>query len=325
MRNQKSKFSSLFLAVLLGGSLFAVAASVAQAAYPEKAVKMIISFAPGGITDLVGRALAQSMNETTGNRIYVENVVGAGGSVGFQAGARAPADGYTVTLMVSSITVGPHVRKDYPTYDQFDYVATIAQNPMIIVVRSDGEFKSAKDIVAKAKTRQLNACHAGPGSLAHLAIAAYAKAANITLNLIPYKGAGPCMTALLGGVVDIAPQGVVEAISYIQGKRINAVVTLGTERSRVLPDVPTGKELGQDAAIHQWTALAVPNGTPPEVKRFLQDGVRKAVTEDQKFQAFLNRVGLESILLYDEEAKKYIQRQNEYFKGVVNDIGLRPE
>lgn len=324
MGKQRSKFVSLLSALLLGAGSFAGGAPDAGAAYPEKPVKLIISFAPGGITDLVGRALAQSMNETVGSRIYVENVVGAGGAIGFRAGARAPADGYTLTLIVSSIAVGPHVVKDYPTYETFDYIATIAHNPIIIVVRSDGEFKSARDIVTAAKARSLNACHAGVGSLAHLAIAAYAKAADIKLNLIPYKGAGPCMTALLGGVVDIAPQGVVEAISLIQGKKINALVTLGTERSRILPMVPTGKELGYDAAIHQWTALGVPNGTPPEVKRFLRDGVQKAIN-DKKFQDFLTRVGLETIALYDEEATKWIKGQNEYFKGVVDSIGLRPE
>lgn len=324
MRKQRTKFVGFLSVLLLGAGLFAGGAPDAGAAYPEKPVKLVISFAPGGITDLVGRALAQSMNDTVGSRIYVENVVGAGGAIGFRAGARAPADGYTLTLIVTSIAVGPHVVKDYPTYETFDFVATIAQNPIIIVVRSDGEFKSARDIVTAAKARSLNACHAGVGSLAHLAIAAYAKAADIKLNLIPYKGAGPCMTALLGGVVDIAPQGVVEAISLIQGKKINALVTLGTERSRILPMAPTGKELGYDAAIHQWTALGVPNGTPPEVKRFLRDGVQKAI-DDKKFQDFLTRVGLETISLYDEESTKWVKGQNEYFKGIVESIGLRPE
>jgi len=309
----------------LAGALFVGFNACAQGTYPDKPVKMVISFAPGGITDLVGRALAQSMNSAgMSNRIYVENVTGAGGAVGFRAGSRAAPDGYTLTLIVSSLVVGPHVVKGYPNHETFDYVASIAHNPIIIVVRAESPLKSGADIVAAAKARSLNACHAGNGSLAHLAIAAYANAAGIELNMIPYKGAGPCMTALLGGVVDIAPQGVVEAISLIQGKKVNALVTLGTERSRVLPSVPTGKEIGADAAINQWTALGVPPGTPPALKKFLADEVRKAL-DDKKFQEFLNRVGLESIFLRDEEVTRWVKGQHDYFATVVNKIGLKPE
>lgn len=324
MGRRSGQKTILILGVFLLLFSLAVAGGTAWAGYPEKSIRLVIGFAPGGIADLMGRALAQHVNPHLGGKVYVENVAGAGGAIGFRAGAKADPDGYTLTVMVNSIAVGPHIVKGYPTYDLFDFICIVAQNPLMILVKTDSSFKTVEDLVtfAKAHPGKISSCHAGVGSLAHIAVAAFANAAGVKLTLVPYKGTGPCLTAAVGGHVDVAPGGVNEAMALLEGKKLRPLVVLATKRFPGLPDVPAAGELGYDAVINQWLGIAVPKGTPEEIKATLLEAFRKAA-EERSLRKFMAQVGLEQIFLGPKESTQLVKGYNDYFKDVVANIGLQ--
>jgi tripartite-type tricarboxylate transporter receptor subunit TctC len=296
------------------------------AEYPEKSIKLIIAFAPGGITDSVGRAMAVYVNPYLGGKIYVENVSGAGGGIGFRVGAKAAPDGYTLTAMVNSIAVGPHIIKGYPPYELFDFICIVAQNPMLILVKKDSPFNSAKDLVAFAKEKpgKLSGCTSGVGSLSHISIAAFAHAAEFQINLVPYKGAGPCLTALAGGHIDVAPGGVNEIIPLLEAGKLRPVVVLGEKRYWMLPEIPTAKELGYDVVINQWIGIGVPKGTSAEIRAELLQAFRKG-TEGEKFRDFLKKMGMEYYFLGPSESHKLVSESDEYFKTIITQMGIQPK
>lgn len=297
----------------------------ARAEYPEKSIRLIATFAPGGSADLIGRALAQYANPYLKGKAYVENVSGAAGAIGFRAGAKADPDGYTVTVIVTSNIVGPHVVKDYPSYELFDIICTVGQTPFSIVVRTDSPFKAPSDLIsyAKANPGKVTGCTPGVGSANHLGIAALENAAGIKFTLVPYKGGGPCMTAVVGGHLDVACHGS-EAAPLLEGKKLRPLIVLGLKRFGNFPNVPTAKEAGYDAVVYQLTGLGVPKGTPGNVQRVLTEAFRKAV-ENENFQKFMDKMGIEGSFLGPQEASQFLKTQSDLFKNVAISIGLKPQ
>lgn len=317
---QKNFFVSMAFLVIF---FFGFGSGSIWAGYPEKSIKLIIGFAPGGITDLMGRALAQHVNPHLGGKVYVENISGAAGAIGFRAGAKADPDGYTLTVMVNSIAVGPHIVKGYPRYDLFDFICIVAQNPLMILVKAESPFKTIEDLIAYAKANpgKISGCHAGVGSLAHIAIAAFANAAGVKFTLVPYKGTGPCLTAAVGGHVDCAPGGVNEAMAFLEAKKLRPLIVLANKRFFVLPDIPAAGEFGYDSVINQWLGIGVPKGTPEEVKSILLEAFRKTM-EDKNLRKFMDQVGLEQIFLDPRDSTQLVKGYNDYFKNVVTKLGL---
>ena len=296
------------------------------AKYPERKIRFIAAFAPGGGSDLVARTLAKYVNPYLDNRVYVENVVGAGGAIGFREGAKASPDGYTLTMIVTGLTVSPHVVKDFPSYDLFDPICIVAQDPMTLTVNMESRFKTIQDLIsyAKANPGKVSVSTSGVGSVNHLEIAAFADAIGAQFNIVPFKGSNPALVGAMGGHVDVATSGCSEAISLVEGKKLRPLVIFGTKRSRLYPDVPTARELGYEVLIYQWRGVGVPKGTPKDVKAVLIEAFRKAM-EDEECKKFMDQVGLERIYLGSEEAAAWLKAQNDFFKNVVTKIGLKPE
>ena len=296
------------------------------AKYPERKIRFIAAFAPGGGSDLVARTLAKYVNPYLDNRVYVENVVGAGGAIGFREGAKASPDGYTLTMIVTGLTVSPHVVKDFPSYDLFDPICIVAQDPMILTVGMENRFKTIQDLIfyAKVNPGRVSVSTAGVGSVNHLEIAAFADAIGAQFNIVPFKGSNPALVGALGGHVDVATSGCSEAISLVEGKKLRPLVVFGTKRSRLYPDVPTARELGYEVVIYMWRGVGVPKGTPKEVKAVLVEAFRRTM-EDEECKKFMDQIGLERIYLGSEEAAAWLKAQNDFFKNVVTKIGLKPE
>jgi len=296
------------------------------AKYPERKIRFIAAFAPGGGSDLVARTLAKYVNPYLDNRVYVENVVGAGGAIGFREGAKASPDGYTLTMIVTGLTVSPHVVKDFPSYDLFDPICIVAQDPMTLTVNMESRFKTIQDLIsyAKANPGKVSVSTSGVGSVNHLEIAAFADAIGAQFNIVPFKGSNPALVGAMGGHVDVATSGCSEAISLVEGKKLRPLVVFGTKRSRLYPDVPTARELGYEVLIYMWRGVGVPKGTPKEVRAVLVEAFRKT-TEDEECKKFMDQVGLERIYLGSEEAAAWLKAQNDFFKNVVKKIGLKPE
>jgi len=226
---------------------------VAAQEYPARAITMVVPFPPGGVADIVGRPLAAMMEKSLKHPVVIVNRTGAGGALGMREVAKAAPDGYTILMGLSSISIFPvseRVNGKQPSYELKDFapIALVTADPTVLVVRADSPYKTVKDFVeaAKAKPGKINYSSSGVYGTLHVAMEMFANAAGVQLFHVPYGGGGPAITALLGGQVEASAQGPAAAIGQIRGGKMRALAGWGTERLKLLPDLPTFKELGYD-------------------------------------------------------------------------------
>src|SRR5437868_102768 len=253
----------------LAGVLFFFAFSALAQDYPSHAITAINAFPPGGVADVVGRPLLAVMEKSLKQPLVMLNRTGAGGAVGFAAAAKAPPDGYTILIGLSSISHFPvtdRINGKPPSYELKDFapIALVTADPTVLVVRTDGPYKSVKDFVdaAKANPGKINYSSSGVYGALHVAMEIFANAADIRLFHVPYQGGGPAVTALLGGQVEALASGPSAAIAQIKGGRMRALAVWGDKRLDSMPNVPSMKELGYNAEFYIWSGLFVPAGTP---------------------------------------------------------------
>lgn len=267
---------------------FAALAFGAQAQdYPTRPVTMIVPFPPGGVADIVGRPLAASMEKTLGQPVVVINRTGAGGAIGMTAAARADADGYTILMALSSISIFPvsdPLQGKTAPYQISDFVpiALVTADPTVLVVGGDSPYKTVADFVAGAKANpgKINFSSSGIYGTLHVAMEMFANAAGIQLFHVPYQGGGPAVRALLAGEVQALASGPAAAIGQIQGGKMRALGGWGAKRLELMPDLPTFKELGyQDVEFYIWAGVVAPAGTPAAAQHKLRAAVRAAVTD----------------------------------------------
>lgn len=287
------------LKTMLGlGAAFAVTLSSAAAfaeGYPERTITMVVPFAAGGPTDTVARLVAESMSKDLGQQIIVENVGGAGGTLGAGRVAAAPADGYTVLLhhigMATSTTL--YRKLAYDTLNAFDYVGLVTDVPMTIVARKDLEPADLKGLVdyMKANKDTVTVANAGIGAASHLCGMLLMSAIDTPIVTVPYKGTGPAMTDLLGGQVDIMCDQTTNTTKQIQGGTIKAYAVTSPARLDVLPDVPTAAEGGlADFQVGIWHGIYAPKGTPSEAIERLSKSLQVAL-KDQNVAARFAELG----------------------------------
>ena len=294
--------------------------------FPDKKIKFIVPMAPGGGADLLARALAKYVNPYLDGKVYVENITGGGGSIGFREGGKAAPDGYTLTMLVTTITIAPHVIKDFPTYELYDPICILAQDPMLITVPADSAFKTIQELIAFAKANpgKLTVGTSGVGGPSHLGMAAFGYSIGASFTYVPYKGSAPALAAAAGKHVDIGTSTCSEATALVQGKKLRPLLTLESKRSPLFPDVPTGHEVGHPVVINFWRGVGVPKGTPPEVKAILVEAFRKAM-DSEECKKFFESVGLERVYLEPAEALPWIKNQNDFFKEIAQKAGLQPQ
>jgi tripartite-type tricarboxylate transporter receptor subunit TctC len=319
MRSKFFVFTLSFLLILF-------LANDIWAKFPEKRIRLIAAFAPGGGADIMARSLTKFVNPYLDGRIYVENIPGASGAIGFREGAKSAPDGYTLVMMVSTIMTGPHVTKGYPTYDLFDPVCVAAQDPTMISVKQDSRFKTIQDLIAYAKANpgSLTVATAGVGAIDHFYMSAFAKSIGIDFNFVPYKGAGPATVAAAGGHAEAVGSGYSEAFSLMTGKKLRPLLVFTNERSPLFPDVPTAKEIGYEVIVVLFRAVGAPKGTPKEVKDILADAFKKAI-ENQEFQKMVKEMGLQPIFIGPDEARVFLKKQSDFFTEIADKIGLKPQ
>ncbi|MET0358786.1 MAG: tripartite tricarboxylate transporter substrate-binding protein [Pararhizobium sp.] len=277
-----TRFSSLLAATALAATVFAGAA---QAEYPERTITMVVPFAAGGPTDTVARLVAESMSKDLGQQVIVENVGGAGGTLGAGRVASAEADGYTVLLhhigMATSATL--YRKLAYDTLNAFDYVGLVTEVPMTIVARKDLEPTDLKGLVeyAKANKDTVTVANAGIGAASHLCGMLFMSAIETPLVTVPYKGTGPAMTDLLGGQVDIMCDQTTNTTKQIQGGTIKAFAVTSPARLDIFPDLPTAVEGGLPGfEVGIWHGVYTPKGTPPEAIAKLEGALQKALKDE---------------------------------------------
>ncbi len=276
-------------------SLFAGICLSAQAQnYPTKPIKLIVPFATGGGNDTVARSIAQQLSITLGQPVIVDNKAGAGGIIGADMAAKAPADGYTLFLGgVGSLAVNPQVMQKIP-YDPFKDFAPIillASAPSVVAVNLSQPFKTIQDMTAFAKRNpnRLNYASNGNGSSAHVAAVLYESMAGVEMAHIPYKGLAPAMTDLMSGQVQLMFSSMVAIVPQIKAGKLRALAVTGTKRSALLPDVPTLVESGLPGyEAGSWYGLLAPAGTPAEIIQKLNQESAKGLSQASVRSALSN-------------------------------------
>ena len=317
-----SRVAALAFLVLVSGL------AVAQEAYPSRAVTMIVPFPPGGVADIVGRPLASMMEKTLKHPVVIVNRTGAGGALGMREVAKAAPDGYTILMALSSISIFPvseRVNGKQPAYELKDFapIALVTADPTVLVVRGDSPYRSVKDFVeaAKANPGKINYSSSGVYGTLHVAMEILANAAGIKLFHVPYGGGGPAVTALLGGQVEASAQGPAAAIGQIRAGKMRALAGWGSERLKLLPDLPTFKELGyKDVEFYIWSGVFAPASTPAPVQAKLREAVKAAATSEE-FRNAMEKVSTPVHYLDAPEFAKYWERDAKRLSAAVEKIG----
>ncbi|PJO48273.1 tripartite tricarboxylate transporter substrate-binding protein [Brucella pituitosa] len=284
------------IATLATTLVISTAAFTAQAQnYPERTITMVVPFAAGGPTDTVTRLVAESMSKDLGQQVIVENVGGAGGTLGAGRVATADPDGYTLLLhhigMATSATL--YRKLAYETLNAFEYVGLVTEVPMTIVARKDLEPTDLKGLIdyAKANKGTVTVANAGIGAASHLCGMLFMSAIETPLVTVPYKGTGPAMTDLLGGQVDIMCDQTTNTTKQIQAGTIKAYAVTSSERLDVLKDLPTTKEVGLDGMeVGIWHGIYAPKGTPADITERLSKSLQLAL-QDQNVVARFAELG----------------------------------
>jgi tripartite-type tricarboxylate transporter receptor subunit TctC len=270
---------------LIGLVLAALAAPAALAqAYPTRPINVVVPFPAGGPSDVVARIVTEAMGKTLGQTLVIENVGGAGGTLGSGRVASAPPDGYTLLAgsmgsHVSAPVLTPNVKYD-PARD-FEAVGFTANSPAVIVARKDFPAGNLREFVAQVKQNadKVKQAHGGIGASSHMACLLFNQAAGLTPNAVAYRGTGPAMNDLIGGHVDYFCEQAVSVAAQVKGGSIRAYAISETQRLDALPDVPTAKEAGLDYQMSIWAGIFAPRGTPKEVVNTLAGALGKALDD----------------------------------------------
>lgn len=314
---------------ILVAAALAVAAGLAagQAAFPSKPVTMVVPFPPGGLADTVGRPVAEAMGRELGQPVVIENRGGAGGGIGMAHVAKAPADGYTILMALSSYSVLPEAdtllgRQQMYGYSQLKPIARFTADPTVLAVRADAPWKTVKEFVEDARKRPgaLNFGSSGNYGTMHVPMEILKQVANVRMTHIPYTGAGPAVVALLGGQVDAVSTGPATVVQHVKAGKIRVLAHWGNTPLGSLPDVPSLKQSGYNAEYAQWSGLFVPASTPDAVVQRLRAAAR-AAANDAKVKDVIMNAG--SPILYQDtpEFEQYVQSDVRRMADVVKKIG----
>ncbi|OWJ76865.1 tripartite tricarboxylate transporter substrate-binding protein [Haematobacter genomosp. 1] len=279
---------------LIGGLAagFAMLAGAAMAQdYPTRQITMIVPFSAGGPTDTVARLVAESMSRDLGQQVIIENVGGAGGTLGAGRVATADPDGYTLLLhhigMATSATL--YRKLAYDTLGDFEYVGLVTEVPMTIVSRKDMEAADLKGLISYVKEHadEVTLANAGIGAASHLCGMMFMSAIDTPLVTVPYKGTGPAMTDLLGGQVDLMCDQTTNTTQQIKGGTIKAYAVTSPERLAIFPDLPTASEAGLDGfTVGIWHGIYSPKGTPAAINVRLSVSLQKALADPNVIARF---------------------------------------
>jgi tripartite-type tricarboxylate transporter receptor subunit TctC len=289
---------------------------------------MVVPFPPGGVADIVGRPLAAMMEKSLKHPVVVVNRTGAGGALGMREVARAAPDGYTILMGLSSISIFPvseRINGKQPAYELKDFapIALVTADPTVLVVRADSPYKDVKEFVAaaKAKPGKINYSSSGVYGTLHVAMEIFASSAGIKLFHVPYGGGGPAVTALLGGQVEASAQGPAAAIGQIRAGKMRPLAGWGNERLKLLPELPTFKELGyDDVEFYIWSGVFAPAATPAPVVGKLREAVRAAANSED-FKNAMEKVSTPVHYLDAPEFAKYWERDAKRLAAAVEKIG----
>ena len=309
-------------------ALLILAAVTPAQAQDSRPIRLVIAFPPGGPTDFVGRLIADKAKDLLGQSIIIENKPGANGAIGADYVAKSPPDGTTLFLTtLGAVAVTPHMRADirYDSVKDFAPITQVVLNTTLMVVRAESPFNSIKDLTAaaKAKPGEITFASTGVGSNTHLSLELYQQAAGVKLVHIPYRGAAPALTDLLGGQVQVFAADAAALMGQIKGGKIKALGAASGRRNPMLPDVQTLAEQGYaDTIVDNWYGLLAPAGTPPAVITKIHDAFVAAIN-DPVVKEKLIQSGAIPVANSPAEFGKFLKEEYDRWGKVVREKGIK--
>jgi tripartite-type tricarboxylate transporter receptor subunit TctC len=307
----------------------AVAPRSALAAYPDRPIRIIVPFAPGGGVDIMARLISDFMSRDFGRPVIVENRPGAGTIVGTMAAASSAPDGYTLMLASTPFAINPSInaKLPYDSFRAFTPVALIARSFDIVVVNPKLPFMSIQDVIAYAKANpgKLNFGSPGIGSSPHLAGEIFKSLAHVDITHVPYKGSAPALTDLLGGQIQMIFSTVPAAASYVRSGQLRALAVTSAQRSAAYPDLPTVAEAGVTGyLVEGWYGLYAPTGTAPDVVNLLNASVAKAIGTGV-FKTIETNEGLMFAPGTPEEFGRFVLEDAARWQNAVKDANIQAQ
>ena len=310
----------LFLRVLKAGAvLLALTAGAAADDYPNKPIRLIIPFPPGGSNDVVGRLVAKHLSDKLGQQIYVDNHGGAGGTIGTELASKAAPDGYTLLVISLAHAVSPWLHKlTYDPIKSFVPVASFGSGTNVLAVNPDLPVHSVAELIALAKQKpgELNYASAGIGSFQHLGGELFKLLAGVDIVHVPFRGGGPAMIDVMGGHTKIIFSSLIQTTPHVKAGQLRALGTGGAKRNPVLPDVPTIGETVPGYEANNWWGMLAPAGTPPAIVDKLNKAVSAALDAPELQQQFAKE-GASVVKMTPDEFGKYIVAETAKWGRVV--------
>lgn len=317
MHALRSRITRLLLLCLV-----ALASAAHAEDYPARPIRLIVPFAPGGGNDTVARLVGESLGKRLGQPVVIDNRPGAGGVVGAELAAKAPADGYTLFLGgVGSHAINPNLHKDlrYDPIRDFAAVSLLASAPLILVVHPSLSAQSVQELIAFARSHpgKLNYASNGNGSSSHLAAVMFASMTGIDMAHIPYKGLAPALTDLLSGHDELMFSSVVAILPHVRAGKLRMLAVTSRQRMDLLPDVPTIAESGvPNYETSSWYGILAPAGTRPEIVRRLHEEIVKVLAQDDVRKA-LAQEGAEPVGNSPEQFAEFIRAEKQRLGTVI--------
>ncbi len=300
-------------------------AAWSQAAWPNKPIKLIVAFAPGGPADIIARLLSQRLSERLKQSVIVENRGGAGGNVAAQAVARAEPDGYTLLVSTSAFAVNPALSRKagYDPIKDFATVSVVAGTPNLLVASPNLPVQNLKDVLKLAKTQNLSFGTAGGGTTPHLSAAYLFKSlAKVNIVHAPYTGAGPALSAVMGDQIQLASVALPAAISLVKANKVKALAVTSARRVSSLPDVPTVAELGYPGfSFATWVGVFAPAKTPLDIVTRLNSELNLTLFIPE-FQQQLDQAGFSPIGGSLDKSSDYLKSELLKYAKVVKETGI---
>jgi tripartite-type tricarboxylate transporter receptor subunit TctC len=304
---------------------FGVGSALAQP-YPSKPIHMVVAFPPGGPVDIIARLLSPKLSETLGQQVVVENVTGASGNIASARVAKAAPNGYTLLAHSSGFAVNPslYANAGYDAEKDFMAVAIVASQPNVIVVHPSFPARTLPELLKMAHTEKLAYASPSSGTTPHLtAENLFRVRAKVDIIHVPFKGAGPAVTAVLGGQPPIASLAGAGPMPHLRSGKLRALAVSSAKRLPSLPEVPTLGELGfSGMEDYTWVGLFLPAGTPPEIAQKLNEAVLKAV-QAPDFRQRLDAAGFEPTAAPLRDTAAYLSSELTKWAQVVRDTGAR--
>ena len=324
------KRTILGLALTVMATAATVPATVSAAAYPDKPIRMVVPYPPGGTSDVLGRLLGQQMADKLGQPVIIENRPGAAEAVGATLTAKAPADGYTLMLAtLSSLAVNPSLYGETLAYNpttDFAPIVHLASVPSIIAVNPSVPAKNMEELRAHLRSGgEHSYASPGVGAPGHLGMELLKRDAGLDVLHIPYKGGAPALQALMGGQVELMMALVPEVMPLAEAGKLRPLAITTLERSALYPDIPTASESGfKDFEIFLWYTMVAPAGTPDDVVLKLNQTLND-ILKDPKTRAQLDKLSIDAAGGTPQDAKALIESESAKWKTVIEGANIKPE